>query len=561
MRKRKTTDGIVVNAFAGTHVVSLGFDLSAARRRHCLGFAVQRDDHTEDERYWMTGAKTFAETDPGLGPGGQASSRLHPFQGFQWSDYSAKPDHDYTYTVIPVYGKPAKLTYGPRASVRIRTEQELAKPHSVFFNRGSVASQEYARRFQDKPPSKLQGAQRDAAYRWLSRGLEEALLAFIARATGKDYGLYGAVYEFQWPHPLDALRDAAKRGATVQIVYDAIVSKTGPKEKNVSAIETAGIGSLCKPRTRGKIMHNKFLVLTRKDKPVAVWTGSTNFTENGVFGHMNCGHIVDDAGVAADYLEYWKKLRDDPESDAEKDWIGEHNPRPPDPWDSDLTTVFSPHRGDKVLDWYRDIAASAKHALFMTFAFGMQERFKNVYRTDDDVLRFALMEKEGTGRTLEKSRKEIREIRRRRNVVVAIGKRIEVNSFDRWLREMGALSAEINVHWVHTKFMLVDPLSKSPTVVTGSANFSEASTDTNDENMLVIRGDTRVADIYLGEFMRVWSHYAFREAVANAHAAGDTSWHPEHLDPGPDWQADHFKPGDDRFLRREYFAHGRPASG
>jgi hypothetical protein len=49
--------------------------------------------------------------------------------------------------------------------------------------------------------------------------------------------------------------------------------------------------------------------------------------------------------------------------------------------------------------------------------------------------------------------------------------------------------------------------------------------------------------------------------VANAHAAGDTSWHPEHLDPGPDWQADHFKPGDDRFLRREYFAHGRPTSG
>src|SRR4051794_91408 len=176
MRKKRTTEGVTVNAFAGSHVVSLGLDLAPARRRHCLGFAIQREDHTEDERYWMTGMKTFEETDPGLGPGGQVSSHDHPFQQFWWSDYSAKPEHDYTYTAIPVYGKPAKLTYGPEARVRITTEPELGKPHSVFFNRGSVATQEYARRFQDTRPDKLEGEQRDAAYQWLSRGLHEALL-------------------------------------------------------------------------------------------------------------------------------------------------------------------------------------------------------------------------------------------------------------------------------------------------------------------------------------------------------------------------------------------------
>jgi phosphatidylserine/phosphatidylglycerophosphate/cardiolipin synthase-like enzyme len=48
-------------------------------------------------------------------------------------------------------------------------------------------------------------------------------------------------------------------------------------------------------------------------------------------------------------------------------------------------------------------------------------------------------------------------------------------------------------------------------VVSGSANFSEASTKDNDENMLIIRGDTRVADIYLGEFMRLYNHFAFRD--------------------------------------------------
>ena len=56
----------------------------------------------------------------------------------------------------------------------------------------------------------------------------------------------------------------------------------------------------------------------------------------------------------------------------------------------------------------------------------------------------------------------------------------------------------------------MDPLGDDPIVVTGSANFSDASTNDNDENMLVIRGDQRVADIYFTEFNRLFNHYYFR---------------------------------------------------
>ena len=45
-------------------------------------------------------------------------------------------------------------------------------------------------------------------------------------------------------------------------------------------------------------------------------------------------------------------------------------------------------------------------------------------------------------------------------------------------------------------------LGSDPIVVTGSANFSHASTNDNDENMLVIRGSQRVADSYFTEFNR-----------------------------------------------------------
>lgn len=58
--------------------------------------------------------------------------------------------------------------------------------------------------------------------------------------------------------------------------------------------------------------------------------------------------------------------------------------------------------------------------------------------------------------------------------------------------------------------MLIDPISDDPTVITGSANFSRPSQRINDENMLVIRGDTRVADIYFGEFMRIFDHHYAR---------------------------------------------------
>lgn len=55
--------------------------------------------------------------------------------------------------------------------------------------------------------------------------------------------------------------------------------------------------------------------------------------------------------------------------------------------------------------------------------------------------------------------------------------------------------------YVQTKYMLVDPLGPVPIVVIGSANFSAASTTDNDGNMLMIRGNAAVADIYLGGFI------------------------------------------------------------
>jgi phosphatidylserine/phosphatidylglycerophosphate/cardiolipin synthase-like enzyme len=128
-----------------------------------------------------------------------------------------------------------------------------------------------------------------------------------------------------------------------------------------------------------------------------------------------------------------------------------------------------------------------------------------------------------------------------------------MNEFDRWLKEIRGVQAKENVRWVHTKFMLVDPLSDDPIVITGSANFSDASVNTNHENMLVIRGDTRVADIYLGEFMRQFSSFAFRDAAASK--GGDVeNFRPQDLITDNSWIKRYEVAGTSGALRRTYFS-------
>jgi phosphatidylserine/phosphatidylglycerophosphate/cardiolipin synthase-like enzyme len=549
MRAKKQGSGLTVQLIAGTNTVLLAMDMDDAARKGCLGFAIQRTDHTKNEKAWMRGQKVFEVTGGGAA-GGDASSRDQPFQAFQWCDYTAEPEHHYTYRVVPLYGTPEALQEGTSVSVNISTEPHNDGTHGVYFNRGACSSQAYAKKFKNRAPSEVG----QAAYEWLSRGLLEGLIGFIERAKDDDYALHGAIYEFQWPEALDALRAAKGRGAKLKIVFDAIPGDTHPKEKNLAAIATAKLKQVSIPKTKGTIMHNKFLVLSRKDKPVAVWTGSTNWTENGIFGHSNCGHVIEDAPIAVQYLDYWTQLSGDEASEANRNWMDANAPNPPSPWTEDVVAVFSPRNDLSVLEWYAKIVGSAKSALFMTFAFGMNKLFLDYYGNDDEVLKYALMEKEGNGKQLAQGKIDVRRVRARTNVIVAVANELKLNVLDRWVTERRSLSNENNVKWIHTKYAVVDPLGPKPVVITGSANFSKASTDSNDENMLVIRNNKRLAEIYLTEFMRLHAHYAFREAVKIARERGeDFEDGRAYLIPDDSWQRDHYKKGSDRWMRRGYF--------
>jgi phosphatidylserine/phosphatidylglycerophosphate/cardiolipin synthase-like enzyme len=83
--------------------------------------------------------------------------------------------------------------------------------------------------------------------------------------------------------------------------------------------------------------------------------------------------------------------------------------------------------------------------------------------------------------------------------------------------------------------MLIDPLSDSPIVITGSANFSTASTIENDENMLLIKGNKRAADIYFTEFNRLFNHYYFRSLYEQLKKGEDNKESSLFLEPNDNW--------------------------
>src|SRR5574341_890920 len=84
MRTRVEANGLVVQAISGTDAVVLGFDLAEGVREGCLGFAIHRTDHTEDEQYWLSGFKTFESVVPIPDPSTVYRRRFHPVQSFSW---------------------------------------------------------------------------------------------------------------------------------------------------------------------------------------------------------------------------------------------------------------------------------------------------------------------------------------------------------------------------------------------------------------------------------------------------------------------------------------------
>lgn len=566
MRFRASKDGISVHAIAGTDVVMFALDATEAARKGLLGFAIHRaEDGMSGDGIWLEASKVFEALEPKPGKGKTYPTKDHPMQSFLWGDYIADEGRRYTYSVYPMYGPFAKRKLGEPVVLEVRTEEEDDGDHAVFFNRGAVASQAYMKRFgtslrppEPDNPDHLQTA-------WLSRGLFEALRRFIEDAGPGD-GLRVAAYEFHYKPVIELLRKAQERGVDVKIIYEAGTKKiegaivdTDATKSNKKALANNWAkfkpGTLIKRTKRASIPHNKFVLKLRNGEAISVWSGSTNFSPSGFIGQANTGHVVRNKAVAEKFHDYWNVLSKDPPPDEFKAWAGGNSPNPDAELKSGTTVVFSPRVGAKMLKWYGQRAVERQKPWFFTAAFGMNPATNDMHEMllqPQDHLRFVLMESDDKN-VVPGFRKADPNIWFSIGSLLGRKKRTDKNALDleNWLVEEHHKGAG-HVFYVHQKFILIDPLGDDPLVFAGSANFSPASLSGNDENMLLIRGDKRVADIYLTEFDRLYRHFLYRGA-ANRNKPQKIDGN-RFLDTDDAWIEKHFKPGSYQSRRREMFA-------
>jgi phosphatidylserine/phosphatidylglycerophosphate/cardiolipin synthase-like enzyme len=534
MRASLTKNGVTLRVVAGTRCTILGMDLQASKRAGCLGFSIRKVDLgtkaaplAQPVERWLPNMLSFPSA---KATKGEPNTLDSPLQKFRWGDYECEPGHRYRYQVVPRYGAPGALL--PKrigdddgVTVEVQTEDPQAAETQVFFNRAAAASRAFGREFPSIKSEKTllsDAAEAVRAKQWLSRGLEEALLAFIARAEGPGFALHGAIYEFQKDTFLNALKAALDRGVDVQVVYHARgADKT--TEANEKAIKRAKLPARAVHARRAApdsaIMHNKFLVLSRtkrgKSVPESVWTGSTNWTDGGIYGQLNVGHAVNDAATAATYERCFEILRGDQGAADTKHAIGALTPvsllLPPG---HGVTPVFSPQSNETMLHLYSTICANAR-CVMICAPFALSPIILNAFtsKSGDARLRYFLLDKEGS---LGKGQ-EVRVIENdpESAIGVAVTLKSPLHDFQGRLLEGKESFRHAGIH-IHSKIILADPFGSDPTLVMGSANFSHNSTEVNDSNSLIFRGDTAIADIYATEFMRMFEHYHFRASEAES---------------------------------------------
>lgn len=507
MRKLKTNpqDDFRVKAYAGTNGVLLAFDLAESRRQGLLGFAIEQKEGTQKWQ-WLLNSLTFPDRAHNLPKWNATPSNIAPIQKFRWADYSIEPKTVCKYRVHTVYGTPDQPELDESLEVAVTTDDGKPEDHRVIFNRAVAASQAFGRQFPE-----LDKLLTDNKYlpieewpakprEWLQHGLLDRILAFIARAKDGKWALDVAIYEYELKAIVDAINAAHKRGVQVRMLYHAKAGdeQTAQNEASLTKIPVA------KKRARitTRIFHDKFIVLSKFNAAgervsQAVLCGSTNFTENGVYRQANVVHVADDKAVAARYFQLFGVIWDAPgDVTATRKWITANNPMDPG---QALFTGFSPRSGGGDLTEFINVINGADKDLLFATAFALPEAILDALlgSDHDDVLRYGI----------QNTASRITGFHADRTAEFAAAALL-TKGLEGWVKE--GLKGQRGNLLVHLKAIVANFTTDAPVVISGSHNLSAAASNGNDENYLIIRGDTDLADRYGLEILRFYEHYRFR---------------------------------------------------
>lgn len=297
---------------------------------------------------------------------------------------------------------------------------------------------------------------------------EESLGAVIVdMIEGAERSIYIAGFEFNLTPVAEALIKAQQRGVDVRWVTDdeyGLGVDEDPGRGQFAMLKMAGIQVRNDARTG--LMHNKFMVIDGK----RVWTGSTNFTSNGIFRNNNNTIVIHDAALAriyeTEFIEMWAgDYGPNSATNTDRQYVDIHG--------TPVQVLFGPE--DDVIAWLVPLVEQAQNNIrFMAFAF------------TDDTLGEALVERSQAGVDV-------------RGIFETRGSETEFSEMGYLLCEGIRIRQDGNPGTFHHKVIVVDDRY----ILTGSFNFSNNANTKNDENALMI-ANPEIARQYLEEFNRRW---------------------------------------------------------
>ena len=255
-------------------------------------------------------------------------------------------------------------------------------------------------------------------------------------------------------------------------------------------------------------------------------TGSTNWTPTGLCAQSNNVVIFESEPLAALFLDYWNRLRDDVKQAPDLRTFGATLPAEIGlgPGQGAISMRFSPNTVRKtkpksnppappdMAEVFAAIEAAKLGVLFLVFSAGapsILQQLREVetaraLRGEPFFVRGAISDAK-TAREFADTRVFNDSARKRGNrIVTGIGGVRDPFAF--WQRELAKLGHAV----IHDKVLVVDPFTPDSIVVTGSHNLGFKASYSNDENLCVIRGNAGIAHAFTAHVLDIVNHYNWR---------------------------------------------------
>lgn len=467
-----------------------------------------------------------------------------PIQKYLWSDFAVNAGDTVCYRVVPMIGAWNALAEDGKQASRWSPPQTIGAATdgniSGYFNRGIVASQWLARLLPSDPddPEKDSTAKGrklttiiatpgNRTRNFLGGGVRERLVSLLKQANDDKRHIYAALFELDDPELIPLLTAFGRRAHLV--LGNGSVKKKG-EDENKSARTV--LKKSCDVRNRftapRALAHNKFLVICGSGKkPVAAWTGSTNWTRTGLCTQANNALLIENAAVAAAYLAQWKALAD--AGDATPTDLREANATPRKPIRNKAFTLwFTPMSEPNDLEQAGALIAGAKQGiLFLMFNPGPRGSLLN------DIIELASPSSPNYNSSLYIQGVLNQNPGTAKNPVTLFnrGDRIDANAdvvlpaaidarLKFWVKELKQMPRAHAL--VHSKVVVVDPFGDHPVVMTGSHNMGPKASGVNDENLVVIENNAALAAEYATNIMAIYNQYRWR--ASQRKTAQESKW-------------------------------------